>query len=235
MGVGRQGARLAARERKVLSIRFIRVPLNDVSLFGIAGVVDQAHLEFLVRDYLCHEKRFLSLKDEFPTNYAHTARISPAGWSFIASLQKPNHDSPFAFVAMNFDVAMLDLRRQGLVAGVEAAGYQALLIDEKDFDNDVVDEILTDIRRSRFVVADFTGKRSGVYFEAGFAQGLGIPVIRTCLYDECEDLHFDVNHYPFILWRVGGYAELRTRLQQRVEALVGKGPAIANLDGEHHG
>jgi hypothetical protein len=41
------------------------------------------------------------------------------------------------------------------------------------------------------LVADFTGQRGGVYWEAGFAQGLGIPVIRTCKSDELWKLHFD--------------------------------------------
>ncbi len=36
----------------------------------------------------------------------------------------------------------------------------------------------------RFMIADFTGHRGGVYFEAGFAHGLGIPVIWTCREDQ---------------------------------------------------
>jgi hypothetical protein len=50
--------------------------------------------------------------------------------------------------------------------------------------NKVDDVIVAEIRRSRFLVADFTcepGKvRGGVYFEAGFARGLNIPIIWTC-------------------------------------------------------
>ena len=55
--------------------------------------------------------------------------------------------------------------------------------------NSIDDEIIAEIRRSWFVVADFTcgtvpheGKevaipRGGVYYEAGFAQGLNVPLI----------------------------------------------------------
>jgi len=35
----------------------------------------------------------------------------------------------------------------------------------------------------RFIVADFTGQRGGVYFEAGYALGLRKPVIWTCKRD----------------------------------------------------
>ena len=37
---------------------------------------------------------------------------------------------------------------------------------------------MAEIRRSRFVVADYTGQVNGVYFEAGFALGLGLRAPR---------------------------------------------------------
>ena len=68
-----------------------------------------------------------------------------------------------------------------LNCGIEDAGYEAVRIDEKEHTNKIDDEIIAEIRRSRFVVADFTqgkdGARGGVYYEAGFAHGLGIEVI----------------------------------------------------------
>jgi hypothetical protein len=33
---------------------------------------------------------------------------------------------------------------------------------------------MAEIQKSRFVVADYTGQRNGVYFEVGFAVGLGL-------------------------------------------------------------
>jgi hypothetical protein len=45
---------------------------------------------------------------------------------------------------------------------------------------------MAEIRRSRFVVADYTGQRNGVYFEAGFGLGLGLVVIPTCRADEVD-------------------------------------------------
>ena len=48
------------------------------------------------------------------------------------------------------------------------------------------------IMKSRFVVADFTDQRNGVYYEAGFAKGLGLPVIQTCMSEDFNNMHFDV-------------------------------------------
>lgn len=48
-----------------------------------------------------------------------------------------------------------------------------MMIGSKEHSNKIDDEIIGEIRRSAFIVADFTGHRGGVYFEAGFAMGLG--------------------------------------------------------------
>ena len=116
---------------------------------------------------------------------------------------------------------------------VEDSGYQFLKINEKEHVNRIDDEIFADIRRSRFVVADFThdvkeGARGGVYFEAGFAQGLGLPVIWTChesmLSKEAKiKPHFDIRQYNFLGWSENDLDDFRKRLQKRIEAILGRG------------
>ena len=81
-------------------------------------------------------------------------------------------------------------------------------------------------RHSRFLVADFThgtcGARGSVYYETGFAYGLGLPVIYTCRNDLVEKLHFDTRQYYHIAWERPD--ELRDGLEKRILALVGEGP-----------
>jgi nucleoside 2-deoxyribosyltransferase len=62
------------------------------------------------------------------------------------------------------------------------------------------------------MIVDLTGYRGGVYFEAGFGFGLGIPVIYTCHKDWLtsksdengnlvrEGVHFDLNHRNILFW-----------------------------------
>src|SRR2546425_7151655 len=64
----------------------------------------------------------------------------------------------------------------------------------------ICDRILSEIRRSQFMIADFTKQRPGVYFEAGFAMGLGRPVVWTCREDDVASLHFDTRQYNHVLW-----------------------------------
>ena len=57
---------------------------------------------------------------------------------------------------MWFDESMNDAYENGIEPGIRDAGYEALRIDRKEHSNKIDDEIIEEIRRSRFVVADLT-------------------------------------------------------------------------------
>jgi hypothetical protein len=126
------------------------------------------------------------------------------------------------FVAMWFSDEMTVAWEKGFYPAIDKAGYTPRRIDTKEHINKICDEIIAEIRRSRFVVADFTGQRGGVYYEAGYASGREIPVIWTCRKDEISKLHFDMRQYNYIDWTTP--AELAHRLQVRIEAVIGEGP-----------
>jgi hypothetical protein len=105
---------------------------------------------------------------------------------------------------------------------IRAAGFRPVRIDKEDYVGGITDEILAEIRRSRFVVADYTDQRNGVYFEAGFAEGLGLKVIPTCRVDEIDRLHFDIKHLNTLPWKSA--AELAEGLNRRIRAVIGAGP-----------
>jgi hypothetical protein len=90
------------------------------------------------------------------------------------------------------------------------------------------DEIIAGIRRSKFVVADFTENSYGAYYEAGFARGFNLSVIylcnEQCFSEEKTKPHFDVNHYSMTLWDYDKGNELAEKLKNRIEATIGRGP-----------
>jgi len=67
--------------------------------------------------------------------------------------------------------------------------------------------------------------RGGVYFEAGFAMALQLPVIWTCSKESISDLHFDTRQYNHIVWEAP--ENLRELLKARIGAVIGTGPLIA--------
>jgi hypothetical protein len=140
------------------------------------------------------------------------------------------------FVAMWFADCMEEVYDCGIKPAICAAGYQSQRIDRKRFLGSVTDEILAEIRQSRFVVADFTGceectacekcktigVRGGVYFEAGYAHALNKNVIYTVRQDRKDTVHFDVNHLNRIEWK--NPQDLRKQLQELIEEVLGRGP-----------
>ena len=177
--------------------------------------LDEYELAFLVR--MLSERGFIRQLSD-----AGECEILPNGHVEADKLNRRMTQSDKGFVAMSFDPLLLEAYEQGFRLGVMRAGYDPLRIDRVEHVNRIDDEIIARIRTSLFVVADFTGHRGGVYFEAGFALGLDRPVIWTCRKDDMKNLHFDIRQYNTIDWK--SYDELASRLQYRVEAMVGKGP-----------
>lgn len=169
-------------------------------------------------------------------------RLTPEGFRRLELVQSTSRDSLQAFVAMWFDPRMRSVFDAAIEPAILATGYTPMRIDRKEHNNRIDDEILAEIRRSRFVVADVTcgvveGKdrsypvhRGGVYFEAGFAMGLAIPVIWTCRKDTLDHLHFDTRQFSHIPWEEP--EELKKGLYNRIRGTIGEvanAPGLGNL------
>ena len=119
---------------------------------------------------------------------------------------------------MSFDGSLDNAWTDGLKLGIEDCGYDALRVDRKQHNEKICDVIIAEIRKSKFLVADFTRHRNGVYFEAGMMMGLGRPVIFTCQKDDLGKVHFDTRQYNHIEWETP--AELREKLKSRIQATI---------------
>ena len=148
--------------------------------------------------------------------------VLPHGYIAADALTHRAAPSDKGFVAMWFNEDLTPAYEKGFRVGILGAGYDPVRVDHVEHSNRIDDEIIAHIRTAAFVVPDFTGHRGGVYFEAGFALGLGRHVIWTCQKDDIKDLHFDIRQYNTIDWE--NPEELALRLQRRIEATVGKGP-----------
>lgn len=173
------------------------------------------------------------------------ARIALRGWQRIEALGAAASTSDQIFVAMWFGGKhQPKLYDRGIRTAVESAGYNCLRIDDKHHNDKIDDQIIAEIRKSKAVIVDITcglakpvggwsssnevgAPRGGVYFEAGFAVGLGKPVIWT-VRDEVAGVenvvHFDVRQYNQIRWG-DDYADFSDRLRLRIEATLGRGNA----------
>ena len=145
------------------------------------------------------------------------------GWKYVGELQSSKTELPQAFVAMWFSPEMVQAR-ESIKKAVIDSGYTYVIIDEKEHNKQIVPEILYEIQRSKFLIADLTGHRNGVYYEAGYAQGLGKEVIFTCSEKGFRKRHFDVAQISTVVWK--DEEDLYKRLIKRIEATVGKRSGI---------
>lgn len=150
--------------------------------------------------------------------------LTLAGWERLEEIKKAGRLSNRAFVAMWFDKSMDDLYDNAIEPAIRDAGYDPLRMDKHEHVNRIDDEIIGQVKRSRFMVADFTGQRYGVYFEAGMMMGLGRTVIWLCDKKELDEskLHFDVRQFNFIAYE--SVEDAKTRLYNRILAIEGEGP-----------
>ena len=86
---------------------------------------------------------------------------------------------------------------------------------------DHIDNRLIDmLNRCRFVIADFTEDSRNVYFEAGYARGLGKAVIWTR--GAAQEVAFDTKQFYFIDWRESDWPKFESALETSIGAVVGR-------------
>ena len=114
--------------------------------------------------------------------------------------------------------------REGIKPVLRKFGYKIIWMKELQHNEPIDDRIFAEIRRSSLMVADFTGMRSSVFYEAGFAAGLGIPVIFTCDKTEKEEVekHFDTRQIIHMFWSDSN--DLSRQLTDRIGATISPTP-----------
>ena len=156
------------------------------------------------------------------TNWPHgdygPIRLTPDGWERVTQLMQTQTDSNQAFVAMWFDPGLQEAWDNGFKPALESVGFTPYRVDQDPHNEKIDDRIIAEIRRSGLLVADVTGHRQGVYFESGFAMGLGIQVFWTCRNTDIELTHFDTRQYNHVVW--DDPEDLRQQLATRIAANI---------------
>lgn len=149
--------------------------------------------------------------------------VTADGYERLEKIEASSYKSSGnAFVAMWFDKSRDPIYKDAIEPAIREAGYKPLRIDKTEHVNRIDDEIIAELRQCRFQVADFTGQRAGVYFEAGFMLGLGRNVYWMCENSELANVHFDTRQYNFIDYE--SVKDAKRRLYNRIMAIEGRGP-----------
>ena len=143
-------------------------------------------------------------------------KLTPDGWEHVEQIKRSLRDSNQAFVAMWFDASLDETWENGFKPALISTGFSPYRVDQDPHNEKIDDRIIAEIRKSGILVADVTGHRPGVYFEAGFAMGLNIPVLWTCRASDIDEAHFDTRQYNHVVWE--SPEDLKDKLAYRIAA-----------------
>jgi len=172
----------------------------------------EQYLQYLKR------KELLQVQEPGPGRVGGQYQLIIDGWRQLEPTLRAGGEPGRCFVASWLDDELDEPYRNGVDPAVRACGYTPVWMKDIPENKGITDRILSEIRRAEFIVADFTGQRQSVYFEAGFARGLGREVIWCCRDMDVENLHFDTKHFGHVVWRDS--ADLRTKLEASIRANI---------------
>ena len=190
------------------------IPFSASTSYPLVFAANEMELNFLLSQ--------LSLRG-LVTQDGWGVQVTASGFEKMEELEAASYKSSRnAFVAMWFDKSLDSIYSDAIEPAIRDAGYQPIRIDKTEHINRIDDEIISQLRQSRFLVADFTGQRPGVYYEAGYMHGLGRNVFWMIAKKQLQEVHFDVRQYNFIDYESSD--EARLRLYNRIMANEGRGP-----------
>ncbi len=185
------------------------VPIRQISGAGVQKTIGSPSEKFaasLIEEFC--ERGLIKISHELPTLGSQKAfldvNLTFDGWEQYEAEKYGGFDGNHGFLAMQFGDAELDAFVESVLKPVVKEGTGFDLLDMRDVPRaGVIDNIMrVQIRDARFVIVDLTHDNNGAYWEAGYAEGLGKPVIYICEKKkfEREGSHFDTNHCTTVPW-----------------------------------
>ena len=145
-----------------------------------------------------HDEEKLSV-----TKAADRIGLTFEGWNRYNELKKIDKDSTYAFMAMEYkDEELNEICESHFKPAVAQTGYELRLLRDHTKAGIIDNQLRIAIRRCKFLLSDLTHNNNGAYWESGYAEGLGKPVIYLCEKEKFEKdkTHFDTNHCTTIIW-----------------------------------
>ena len=176
---------------------------------------------FLIAEGLAELFIDLTEKRKISDELKLSITITADGWDYLEKQERHIEERTQAFVAMSFSDDLKSIWEGPIKTAIKKAGYKPFRVDAEPHSERIDAKIISEIKNSRFVVADVTEQKRGVYFEAGFAQGLGLPVIWCVRKDDLDNVHFDTRQYNHIVWEDPD--DLGNKLYDFICAIIGKG------------
>lgn len=168
-------------------------------------------------------------------SWTEQMQLTIEGWERFENLRRGQSTARLAFMAMPFGDADLDrYYEEHFKPAVASTGFTLKRLDENQPAGLIDDHLRVETRQCRFLISDLTHHNRGAYWEAGYAEGLGKPVIYTCRKDVFDDErsrpHFDTNHNLTVTWEPAQLSAAMSKLKDTIRATL---PDMALLTDEN--
>ena len=202
------------------------IGVNEHSILAIIGAKTENEFNFAL-DHLSEDKlvKYSKAPPGMQVNMGNCGDItlSLAGWKYYEKLKRGAIDSRKAFMAMEYGNEELDkIVDKHFKPAVADTGFELIRLNDNPKDGSIDDRLRVEIRNSRFLISDLTHDNNGAYWEAGYAEGLGKPVIYTCKEEKFdkEKTHFDTNHHLTVMWDAAKIGEAVESLKATIRATL---------------
>lgn len=198
---------------------------------GIIGAKTPAGFELIV-DYLFDEELVIGNLDNSMGSHGEAdVTLSFKGWELYEKLREGVGEYRKAFMAMKFGDSQLDrVFKDVFKPSVKQAGFDLFALNEVLRAGLIDDRLRVEIQASDFLIADLTHDNNGAYWEAGYAEGMGKPVIYTCekqKFESDKTTHFDTNHHLTVLWDEADLPMAGEQLKATIRATL---PHLAKMN-----
>jgi hypothetical protein len=203
------------------------IGVNPGHLFAVTGCMSFYGLDFML-DHLQESGLLTHREHPVPVTNQRLLKLKMKGWDRYDEIRRGSIDSKKAFMAMPFGDSVIDEAYRRFKSAVAQTGFDLRRLDEHPKAGLIDDRLRVEIATSRFLIAELTDDNNGAYWEAGFAEGLGKPVIYTCekSYFQRTKTHFDTNHHLTVRWEADRMEEAVEELKATIRATL---PAEAKL------
>jgi len=133
---------------------------------------------------------------------------------------------PQAFIVMQFNTPEYEALYTDVFQPVcDSVGFRSYRADQTFLPGVVIADIARQIEKSRVIIAEITPVNANVYYEVGYADALGKPVILIAN-STVTQLPFDVRPYRTIFYEnsIGGKNKIESQLKKYLENIMAQQP-----------
>ncbi len=187
-------------------------PISNETLKGIAGELDIVDFEFNRTHWAIKNQDLFQVL----LRHANPKRKQPK----VFSLSEPEQIESVLVSAMMPFSFQFDPVYTALQEVSQQYELRCRRADDIWENPTVIQDVVSLIDKSRIVICDCSGRNANVFYEAGIAHTLGREVI---LITQAEsDIPFDLRHLRYVLYLNNGKGlrDLKSKLEQRISALM---------------